>query len=64
MKNLDLDKLAQEYIKTCIRPFKRVAERAFKDGYEAAQKHVRQRLEMENTEYDYGHNIKNNSEEE
>lgn len=29
MKNLDLDKLAQEYTKTCIRPFKRVAERAW-----------------------------------
>lgn len=64
MMNKELDVLAQEYTKTIVRPFKRTAERAFKDGYEAAMKAVRQRLDMENGEFDYGHNINHHSEEE
>lgn len=64
MMNKELDELAQEYTKTIVRPFKRAAEIAFKDGYEAAMKAVRQRLDMENGEFDYGHNVKHYSEEE
>ena len=55
--NEELDKLASEYTRMHVHPFKKVAERAFRDGYVAAMKAIRQRLEMENTEFDYGHSI-------
>ena len=54
-----LDKLAKEYTRMHVHPFKKIAERSFRDGYEAAMKEVRQRLEVDNTEFDYGHNISN-----
>jgi hypothetical protein len=55
-----IDNLVVEYTKTYIRPFKKVAARAFEDGFKEAIRIARQRLglEMENTEYDFGHDVK------
>ena len=48
-----MNELAEEYTKNHIRPFKKVAARAFKDGYREALKSLRNLLELGNTECFY-----------
>ena len=50
-----MNQLAEDYIKNVVSAFKIVAAKAYKDGLQDAMKIARQRLDMENTEYDYGH---------
>ena len=52
-----MNQLAEDYVKNVVSAFKIVAAKAYKDGLQDAMKIVRQRLEMENTEFDYGHNV-------
>lgn len=53
-----INELVEEYTKNVVSSFKIVAGKAFKDGLIEGIKHSRQLLEMENTEFDYGHNVK------
>ena len=48
-----MNKMAEEYSRMHVHPFKKVAERAFKDGYREALKSLRNLLELENTECFY-----------
>lgn len=59
-----MNELAAQYLKQHLRPFKNVAERAYKDGFQDALKFIRMRHEMDNEEFDYGHNINHHSEDE
>lgn len=52
-----IHELVEDYTKNVVSSFKIVAGKAYKDGLRDGLKLTRQLLEMENTEYDYGHNI-------
>jgi hypothetical protein len=50
-----IDELVDDYTKNVVSSFKIVAGKAYRDGIEAGLKLTRQLLELENTEFDYGH---------
>lgn len=50
-----MSQLAEEYTKNVVSCFKIVAAKAYTDGLKDGLKLSRQMLDMENTEYDYGH---------
>lgn len=50
-----MSQLAEEYTKNVVSSFKIVATKAYTDGLKDGLKLSRQMLDMENTEYDYGH---------
>lgn len=50
-----MSQLAEEYTKNVVSSFKIVAGKAYEDGLKDGLKLTRQMLDMENTEYDYGH---------
>ena len=52
-----IDELVENYTKNVVSSFKIVAGKAYKDGIKAGLKLTRQLLDMENTEFDYGHNV-------
>lgn len=58
-----INEFTARYVKGILRPFKKIAERAYKDGLQDAMKFIRMRHEMDNDEFDYGHDVKYNSEE-
>ena len=57
MKEKLIDELVENYTKNIVSSFKIVAGKAYKDGINAGLKLTRQLLEMENSEFDYGHNV-------
>ena len=57
MKEEIINQLAEEYVKQHLVAFKKIAERAYKDGLRDAEKYRRMELEAENSEFDYGHNV-------
>ena len=52
-----INELVEDYTKNVVSSFKIVAGKAYEDGLRDGLKLTRQLLELENTEYDYGHSI-------
>ena len=52
-----INELVEDYTKNVVSSFKIVAGKAYKDGLRDGLKLTRQLLDMENTEFDYGHNV-------
>ena len=50
-----INELTARYVSGISRPFKKIAERAYKDGLRDAVKMNKHLQELENTEFDYGH---------
>ena len=50
-----INELVEDYTKNVVSSFKIVAAKAYTDGLKDGLKLFRQMLELENTEYDYGH---------
>lgn len=53
-----INELTARYVSGISRPFKKIAERAYKDGLKDAVKMNKRLQELENTEFDYGHDVK------
>ena len=62
MYEKQMNELATQYVKLHLRPFKPIVERAYKDGFQDALKFIRMRHEMDNEEFDYGHNVNHKEE--
>ena len=59
----EVEALSATYAKRYISRFKKVAEQAYKDGLRDALAIVQKKTELDNSEFDYGHNVKHYSDE-